>query len=307
LDAVARAYYNTEAHFLLGAALHRLGRVPQAVEALRVAVRQNPNYVRAHTRLARIYEKRLRDCVTAEEHREAARKASERIAEIRRGGVSARPAMRDRRPMTPPPSLVQEHQQLSVEMTVPLSETIIVVSGLPRSGTSMMMQMLAAGGLSPFADGSRPADEFNAAGYYEHSRAKHVATDSTWLREARGKAVKLVAQLLPRMPSRREQDYRVIFMERPLNQVIASQQAMLSGQGRTGAALSAQQLQRTFESQLESVRNLLALGAVPTLYLAYEDCLNHAADTAARINAFLGGNLDEQAMAAAVRSDLRHY
>jgi hypothetical protein len=105
----------------------------------------------------------------------------------------------------------------------------------------------------------------------------------------------------------REQDYRVIFMERPLNQVIASQQGMLSGQGRTGAALTAQQLRRTFESQLESVRNLLALRAVPTLYLAYEDCLNHAADTAARINAFLGGNLDEQAMAAAVRSDLRHY
>ena len=81
-----------------------------------------------------------------------------------------------------------------------------MVTGLPRSGTSMMMQMLAAGGVPAFADDHRPADESNQRGYLEHTLARRLAIESSWVTQARGQAVKVVAQLVPHLP--RTEKYR---------------------------------------------------------------------------------------------------
>ncbi|MFO1003217.1 MAG: hypothetical protein U0936_23025 [Planctomycetaceae bacterium] len=75
---------------------------------------------------------------------------------------------------------------------------ITVVSGLPRSGTSLAMQMLAAGGLPVLGDEHRPADEDNPRGYLEDARVKSLERDATWLAEAEGKAVKIISFLLPK-------------------------------------------------------------------------------------------------------------
>src|SRR5262249_17521850 len=101
------------------------------------------------------------------------------------------------------------------------SRTVTIVAGLPRSGTSMMMQMLAAAGLPVYTDEKRIADEDNPRGYLEHGRAAALHQDSTWIGEARGKAVKIVAHLLRFLPA--GEQYRVIFMHRDLDEVIASQ------------------------------------------------------------------------------------
>jgi hypothetical protein len=113
---------------------------------------------------------------------------------------------------------------------------IVVVSGLPRSGTSMMMQMLEAGGLPILTDGERVADADNPRGYYEYAPAKRLMTDRTWLPAADGKAVKIVAQLLPYLPPAPHR-FRVIFMKRDLGEVLASQQVMLANLNKTGARL----------------------------------------------------------------------
>ncbi|MBK6374535.1 MAG: hypothetical protein IPF67_15705 [Saprospiraceae bacterium] len=108
--------------------------------------------------------------------------------------------------------------------------TITVVSGLPRSGTSMMMQMLEAAGLDIFTDKERTADDSNPKGYYEHEAVKNLQHNNKWLPEAKGKVVKIIAQLLSHLPA--NYHYQVIFMERDVLEVIASQQKMLVRDGK---------------------------------------------------------------------------
>jgi hypothetical protein len=106
-----------------------------------------------------------------------------------------------------------------------LAPEIVVVSGLPRSGTSLMMQMLDRGGIPALTDECRTADLDNPRGYYEFERVKQTKSDSTWLPAARGKAVKMVSALLYDLPAL--EHYRIVFMQRDLDEVLASQEKML--------------------------------------------------------------------------------
>ncbi|MBM3861905.1 MAG: tetratricopeptide repeat protein, partial [Verrucomicrobia bacterium] len=223
LNAISLQYHNPLAHYLLGIALHRLGRLPRAVEAIRVALAQNPNFIEAHERLVQIYENRLKNPDAAAEHRRLAAEAAQRIAALKAG---QRP---DKRRQAGAARASDQDVLVSLPDAGPvnLAETVTIVSGLPRSGTSVMMQMLRAGGLPVLTDGARAADENNPRGYFEFEKAKQLATDNSWLTSAKGKVVKIVTQLLRALPSSNECRYRVIFMQRNLDEVIASQQKML--------------------------------------------------------------------------------
>jgi hypothetical protein len=178
-------------------------------------------------------------------------------------------------------------------------EFVTVVSGLPRSGTSMMMQMLAAGGMPVLADAGRPADEDNPRGYYELEAVKHTRRDPSWLLEAPGKAVKIVHVLLYDLPADRA--YRILLMRRDLREVVASQRVMLGRRARPGAALTDEQLRTTFATQLQQLDGWLAQQAhLRVMPVPYAECVAQPAEWAARVDAFLGGGLDTVAMAAAV-------
>ena len=123
---------------------------------------------------------------------------------------------------------------------------ITVVSGLPRSGTSLMMQMLAAGGIPPLTDGQRAADPSNPRGYLEFDPVKRLKGDRSWLPQARGKAVKIIHLLLPELADASPGDYRVVMMRRPVGEVVRSQRAMLARQGKASAAVSDAQLGAAF-------------------------------------------------------------
>jgi len=197
----------------------------------------------------------------------------------------------------------QEHAsplQVAISDTGPVDrkEIITIVSGLPRSGTSLMMQMLQAGGLPALVDGDRQADADNPRGYFEFAPAKRLRHDAAWIPDAKAKAVKIVAQLLPFLAPGFH--YRIILMARDLEEVLASQHAMLQRQGKTGADLSASRLREVFARQLEQARRMLAVRRIPTLPIRYLDCVERPAEVAAAVNAFLGGALDEPAMTAAV-------
>lgn len=126
---------------------------------------------------------------------------------------------------------------------------VIVVSGLPRSGTSMMMKMLAAGGVSLLTDHIREADSDNPQGYYEFERVKKLDKgDTAWVAEAQGQAVKIISQLLKHLPA--TYDYKVIFMRRHMDEVLASQQKMLLNRGEDTAAVSEETLAQLFEVHL---------------------------------------------------------
>jgi hypothetical protein len=178
-------------------------------------------------------------------------------------------------------------------------EFITIVSGLPRSGTSLMMQMLSAGGLPALTDSLRQPDESNPRGYFEFEPVKQLGKDKAWLEQASGRAVKIIHLLLRELPVDGQYHYRVIFMRRPIQEILASQHAMLKREGKTGADPAA--LAKIYTSQLEQVEKWLgAQSAFSSLPVEYHHVLREPRESAAAINAFLGGNLDPEAMAQSV-------
>jgi hypothetical protein len=177
-----------------------------------------------------------------------------------------------------------------------MDDTVIIVSGLPRSGTSMMMRMLEAGGVPVLVDNIRQADEDNPNGYYEFEPVKTLREDPSWLNDAGGKVVKMVYRLLYDLPG--DRSYRVIFMTRKLQEVIASQNTMLERHGKGSDDLSGEQLAEIYRRQLEEARTWL--GSRPNfevLYVDYGDVLGASERVAEELNRFLGGGLNAEAMA----------
>ena len=182
--------------------------------------------------------------------------------------------------------------------------SIIVVSGLPRSGTSLMMQMLAAGGVAILTDHRREADDDNPRGYYELEAVKQTRRDPSWLAGAAGKAVKLVHLLLYDLPSDRR--YRVIVMRRDMDEVIASQQKMLAHAGKQGGNLPAAAMKRVLGDQLNKAMAYLGSQAnVECIEISYNDLLRDPATAAGQVAEFaqLGADAAER-MAAVVDPNL---
>lgn len=175
--------------------------------------------------------------------------------------------------------------------------SIIVVSGLPRSGTSLIMQMLAAGGVPLVTDGQRSADEDNPRGYFEDERVKRLQQGAEWLAEARGRAVKIISQLLFSLPP--GETYRIILMRRNLDEILASQAAMLERSGRAGA--DPQAIRKAFAAHLTRLEAWLPQQPhLTALSLEYAATIGDPQAAAARIAEFLQRPLDVTAMAAAV-------
>ncbi len=177
---------------------------------------------------------------------------------------------------------------------------IVIVSGLPRSGTSMMMKMLEAGGIPPLTDHLRTPDEDNPKGYYEFERVKKLrAGDTAWLPQARGKAVKVIAALLPYLPDTYR--YKVLFMRRAMPEILASQRKMLLRRGEDPDKMDDAELARLFEKHLRHVAAWLAVQPhIACLDVHYNQVLQDPRPHVERIRAFLGRPLDTEAMCAVV-------
>ncbi len=181
----------------------------------------------------------------------------------------------------------------------PSSAEVSIVSGLPRSGTSMMMKMLEAGGLQALTDNLRTPDEDNPNGYYEEERVKQLAKDNRWVPQARGRLLKVIAMLLRHLPP--TEQYRVVFMMREMDEILASQVQMLKRRNEPIDAVQKEEMARLFDVHLRDVRSWLERQSnFKTLYVGYNDALTAPELQAARINRFFSGRLDEQAMAEVV-------
>jgi hypothetical protein len=162
----------------------------------------------------------------------------------------------------------------------------------------MAMKMLAAGGMPILTDGIRTADESNPKGYYELEAVKdlHKQGDTRWLSDARGKAVKIVSFLLTWLPE--AHDYKVIFMQRDLREVIASETTMLRKRGDQAGAASEQQTLEVYRQHLEKVQRFLSnRRCFTTMRLNYRDVLDRPEDAATQIREFVGLPLDVNEMA----------
>lgn len=223
LEAIGLQYGDPAGHFLLGAALVQLKEWQKAERPLLNCLQLAPKFTRAHRLLARVYTalgvpaqatarvQQARLIRQLEQDESAAQLDSLRRAQAVRKEARARAS-----------------QQKSEEAKVPPLE-LILVSGLPRSGTSLMMQMLRAGGLQLLTDGERVADENNPEGYWEWEAIKELPRNSRILEEVKGRVIKVVSALLPSLPGKHR--YRIIYMTRPVEQVVDSQWAMLERLG----------------------------------------------------------------------------
>jgi hypothetical protein len=180
---------------------------------------------------------------------------------------------------------------------------ITIVSGLPRSGTSLMMQMLVAGGMSPLSDGERQADTDNPRGYLEWEQIKQLPNDPGCIAEAEGKVVKVISRLLLSLPPGHE--YRIIFMQRPLPEVLKSQDEMLRRRGTYKEGTNQAVIAAAFEKHLREVDAWLAGNpSVRILRVAYHEVLRSADDVTCQLAEFLAIPLDTKKMAQQVDASL---
>jgi hypothetical protein len=187
---------------------------------------------------------------------------------------------------------------------VALGPFITVVSGLPRSGTSLMMQMLVAGGMPVLSDHIRTADADNPEGYFEFEAVKDLPKgDFEWLDDAQGKAVKIISALLEHLPDSRQ--YRVVFMRRRMGEILASQRKMLERRGEPADTLPDDKMASLYARHVTQVEAMLAKRPyMAVLNVDYNALVLDPLPAARNVNDFLGGGLDVSAMANAVNQGL---
>lgn len=181
---------------------------------------------------------------------------------------------------------------------------IIVVSGLPRSGTSMMMKMLEAGGMPILTDNLREADANNPKGYYEFERVKELPNgDYGWIPEAGGKVVKIVTGLIMHLPS--DARYKVIFMQRAMKEVLSSQKKMLGRLGKEDDKVEDEKMKKIYQEHLKQVNAWISKQPnIEVLYVNYNTMLGSPLESLQKVNEFLGGDMDVTVMAGVVDKEL---
>lgn len=187
---------------------------------------------------------------------------------------------------------------------IPSENFATVVSGLPRSGTSMMMRMLEAGGLSPLTDHLRAPDQDNPSGYYEYEKAKELETDPSAIDEARGKAVKVVSELLPHIPFHRL-SCKIVFMKREFNEMLNSQKKMLARAGKLNDRPPDSRILELLKAHTRKITGWLDESApAPVLYVSYNEIISSPNRELSRLTDFLGLPLDIPAMVHVVDPSL---
>ncbi len=307
LAAIQRLHHYPLAHFLLGLALIRLKHGERALAAWETTLQLNPNYWPAHVRLARAFRKG------------APRKAAFHREQVRRIRAEAADRAKNPLPANKPKLHTPAHTPAAAPKAgetpefapaviglsrPPFPEPVItVVTGLPRSGTSLLMQMLTGGGIPPLTDGERLADDDNPRGYFELEAVKSLGRDASCLDAAGGKVVKIVLPLLPHLPPKHH--YHVVFIERDLEEIFASQATMLKRSGKDDGGAAPEKLRPAYERLLRQSRQLLAGHArIRTLRVSHRWLLKNPAAGAQAMADFLGRPVDVAAMAAAVDPSL---
>ena len=313
--ALSLRFHLAPAHYCLGVCRMREKAFEAAVACFEKALEFNPNFPEAHERLARIFDNAFHDETTAQMHRTKTRQIRElQTKQSHRQVIEKLPDLDkiDFDANIPKFPERQNAVRLACLAEHPTAENsrkghndkpaIVVVSGLPRSGTSLMMQMLCAGGLIAATDEKRTPDESNPRGYFELEKVKSLAADNTWLAEAEGQCLKVVAPLIPFLPQ--DQNYRIVFLERELDEIVASQQAMIGRLQQPPSSMSDEKLKTFLRNQVTIALRCVAAHQVPLLVVKHQDLISSPIRAAHAVKQFIGADLDIQNMISVVDSNL---
>ena len=276
LSAISLDFARPNAHYLLGVALAGEGKTQEALQALHTCLKLEPAFVRAYRLLASLYSK-AGDETKAQACRQQLRTVLA-LGKVKFVPAAPKPRAAPATESAPEPDPATDAPAEEMEF--------LIVTGLPRSGTSLMMQILHAGGVPVMTDGKRSADEDNPEGYWEWEEIKTLPKNPGILAQARGKAVKVISALLPSLP--RTHRYKIVFMTRPVAQVVESQWAMLARQGKPPAAEKSR-MAAALEQHSRNLRAILAkTDRVELLEINYPDLVANPAPVIAQLAKFVG-------------------
>lgn len=285
LDSLALNYFQPQTHYILGEALIGLNNYQDAATAYDVALKMVPNFGLARQKLIALYENQLKNPELANELTNYFNVKAD--SELTKNFSPEK----------------QFETAIYHTKNIKLDNPIIIVSGLPRSGTSVMMQMLAQGGFPIFTDNLRTADESNKKGYYEHEAVKSLARNNKWVDETTGKVVKVVAPLLHHLPPRH--NYKVIFMLRDLEEIISSQHQMLIRNGKHKSNSYPAGLHLVYTNHLETSKKWMSeMHNVDVMYVNYNDVINNSVDIAQKIIDFLDVEMEVQKITSIIDKSL---
>ncbi len=305
LACIGLQFGNPQGHFLLGAALASMQRFEEAQRPLENCLRLAPHFIHARRLLARVHRGLGRfDRAAVHEAQSfesihTLREEERQRQVVVKAAAAARAAARNETDLIA--EAERQRQQAADDAIEPLD--LVIVSGLPRSGTSLMMQMLRAGGLEPLTDGSRTPDEDNPEGYWEWEPVKKLRTNPRLVEQADGKVLKVISALLPSLPGKHR--YTVIYMVRPTEEVVDSQWAMLARQGKQPQS-EKQHLIDVQEHHSRQIRAVLAQSdRVTLLEVSYPELVAAPGPVLETLAALLPGRFQPSpSVAACVRPQL---
>ena len=310
LHSVGLQHDMRRSHVYLGIALLKMDRVDRAVQAFETALAFRPPLRTAHFWLARalnLLPGRQEDAIrhralarTAAFERQEARDALARLRREAAGRAAERAQGRAAQPPPPPRASGETNGHENRQ-----SLDFVLVSGLPRSGTSLMMQMLQAGGIPVFTDSERQPDEDNPEGYLEWEAVKQIRQKPEILRDAAGKVIKVISMLIPALPPIHR--YKVLFMDRPVDEVFASQQKMIARRKASQPRQDAERMKAGLAAHRGAILDLMrSVHSFDVMVVDYPGLVREPEAWVPRIAEFLGAGvtLDREAMLAAVRPSL---
>lgn len=312
--SIGLLFFQPRGHYIHGMALYRLGRWQEAEHAFQVCVSQAPLFAAGYRMLGQISRRYKKEPGEVPYFQMQVRHARARMAAVRADKQEGARALKEAPMRTgddpgtrPMPELQARPKALE---QVGDGQVITIVSGLPRSGTSLMMQILEAAGIPAFTDGRRVADDSNRRGYYEHDRVAGLRADpdKSWLAHTRGQSLKVVAPLLAFLPRRirsgkgpRKLHYRVLFMERDMEEILDSQQAMLDRLGRDAPSGD---VSRAYLQQLHHAKTWLNGHGIPALPVNFSELVHEPESILPQIATFLGAEPSLDAMRAVIAPEL---
>ena len=317
-QATGLKFHFPVAHYFLGRSKNKIGDFNGAITSLSTAVKQNPNFVEVHELLAKIYRKSVLDEDLAKFHKSTAEELSRQNESIRQNDSFDLPEFRAEQFRADLPKL--DEMETNADFVRPLSQAkaifgiekatakdagvpeVIIVSGLPRSGTSMMMQMLKAGGVDVFTDSERTPDESNIKGYFEAEIVKKLGKENKWVHDCDGQVIKVVAPLIPSLPQ--GVNYKVIFMNRDMGEILNSQTSMLERLQKDGGNIEQERLGEIYQNQIHVAIHLLKVHGQSIFVANYHEIVENPGPAAKQIAKYLERDLDEEAMCKAVSPEL---
>ncbi len=289
-EEIARDPENNMAHHSMGKVYYALGKYAESVDSYLSSIGLQFLSPQTHYRLGLSLEKleiydaaanAYKNCIHILKNH---KKAKKRLIDIFENKLNK-------------PKLAAAIQATLPDYTLP---EMIIVSGLPRSGTSMMMQMIEASGIEVFSDGIRTADENNKKGYYEHERIKYLPTDITILKQVGDRVVKIVAPLLFHLP--KNYRYKIIFMEREMGEILLSQHKMLKrNKVKKKQDVFSFKLWKKFEEVIDRIKSTYKDERnISLLFVQHRDVIEDPLSVAREVSTFLDRDLDITKMASVV-------